>query len=69
MAKYFKASLNTHMYHQLSDRNSKMTKCGLRVDEFTSLVNKDGWAIPSPSRAYKFEPYKTNGRVCQKCNS
>lgn len=59
---------NTHMHHILSDSNNQRTACGLRVDEFTSIVNKEGFAIPATKHGYQFTPYKRDYfQICKKC--
>lgn len=69
MAKYYK---NTHCTHQLSN-GSKMTKCGIRVDEFTDLMDKDTMMkIPSPRNESGFTPHPYNEErhfpLCKTCD-
>jgi len=50
-----------------------MTKCGLRVDEFTNLMDKDTMMIiPSPRNDYKFTPQPYNEEshfpLCKNCD-
>ena len=69
MSKYFK---NTHCNHQLSNGSLKMTKCGIRVDEFTNLINKDTMMVIPPHCNNTFTPYPWNEELalplCKKCN-
>jgi len=70
MSKYLK---NTHSTHQLRNGRIAMTKCGLRVDEFTNLMDKDTMMIiPSPRNDYKFTPQPYNEEshfpLCKNCD-
>lgn len=64
MAKYFK---NTHTHHILA-QNGNRTKCGIRVSEFTDIINEDGFIV-SATKHRTFEPYKSEfATTCKKCN-
>jgi hypothetical protein len=66
MAKLFK---NTHMSHMVCEYNNKMTVCGLRITQFSNIVNKDGISIPATKEAYQFEPFKSDRPICKKCKT
>jgi hypothetical protein len=59
-------STNTHKAHKTE--NGRTTKCGIRLNSYSDIINDEGMKIPTKHHFYKFNPYKYEGDVCEKCN-
>ena len=60
------ASVTTWKAHKTE--NGRTTKCGIRLNSFSDIIDDNGMKIPTKYHSHQFKPYEYTGSVCQKCN-
>ena len=58
---------NTQVAHRTE--NGRRTKCGMRIDGYSDIVNDKNFKIPTRYHEYKFTPYKYEYAICKKCSN